>query len=105
MSAAAGHLRLGWPLVLNSVQVRLYNFESRFNELNTISEIPMNEYFEYFGPDYQLDVKSSNMEDMNTPTYLTRIKSIVMDHLRQVGGPPSVQMQGTLMRLQPTSYV
>jgi len=57
------------------------------------SEIPMNEYYEYFGPDYQLDVKSSNMEDMNTSAYLNRIKSIVLDHLRQVGGPPSVQMQ------------
>ncbi|KAH8100507.1 histone deacetylase [Cristinia sonorae] len=57
------------------------------------SEIPMNEYYEYFGPDYQLDVKASNMEDMNTTTYLNRVKSIVLDNLRQVGGPPSVQMQ------------
>ncbi|EMD41662.1 histone deacetylase complex catalytic component RPD3 [Gelatoporia subvermispora B] len=56
------------------------------------SEIPMNEYYEYFGPDYELDVKSSNMEDMNTPGYLDRVKNIVLEHLRQVGGPPSVQM-------------
>ena len=54
----------------------------------------MNEYYEYFGPDYQLDVKSSNMEDMNTPGYLERVKNIVMQNLRQVGGPPSVQMSG-----------
>ncbi|KAH9835792.1 histone deacetylase [Rhodofomes roseus] len=57
------------------------------------SEIPMNEYYEYFGPDYELDVKPSNMEDMNSPGYLDRVKGIVLDHLRQVGGPPSVQMQ------------
>ncbi|KZT06360.1 histone deacetylase [Laetiporus sulphureus 93-53] len=57
------------------------------------SEIPMNEYYEYFGPDYELDVKSSNMEDMNTPGYLDRVKNIVLEHLRHVGGPPSVQMQ------------
>jgi len=56
----------------------------------------MNEYYEYFGPDYQLDVKSSNMEDMNSPGYLERVKGIVLEHLRQVGGPPSVQMQGTV---------
>ncbi|CAL1696435.1 unnamed protein product [Somion occarium] len=55
-------------------------------------EIPMNEYYEYFGPDYQLDVKSSNMEDMNTPGYLERVKNIVMQNIRLVGGPPSVQM-------------
>ncbi|KAH9937447.1 histone deacetylase [Fomitopsis serialis] len=57
------------------------------------SEIPMNEYYEYFGPDYELDVKPSNMEDMNSPGYLDRVKGIVLEHLRHVGGPPSVQMQ------------
>ncbi|KAF8845318.1 histone deacetylase complex catalytic component RPD3 [Paxillus ammoniavirescens] len=55
-------------------------------------EIPVNEYYEYFGPDYELDVKSSNTEDMNTPEYLERVKNIVMDNLRRLGGPPSVQM-------------
>lgn len=54
----------------------------------------MNEYYEYFGPDYELDVKPSNMEDMNSPGYLDRVKGIVLEHLRHVGGPPSVQMQG-----------
>ena len=54
----------------------------------------MNEYYEYFGPDYELDVKSSNMDDMNSPEYLDRVKNIVLEHLRQVGGPPSVQMSG-----------
>lgn len=54
----------------------------------------MNEYYEYFGPDYELDVKSSNMDDMNSPEYLDRVKNIVLEHLRHVGGPPSVQMTG-----------
>jgi histone deacetylase 1/2 len=58
-------------------------------------DIPVNEYYEYFGPDYQLDVKASNTEDLNTPAYLERVKNIVMEHLRHVGGPPSVQMTGT----------
>ncbi|KAF9459456.1 histone deacetylase Hda1 [Collybia nuda] len=55
-------------------------------------EIPVNEYYEYFGPDYELDVKSSNTDDMNTPAYLDRVKRIVMENLRYTGGPPSVQM-------------
>ena len=59
------------------------------------SDIPVNEYYEYFGPDYQLDVKASNTEDLNSPAYLERVKNIVMEHLRHVGGPPSVQMTGT----------
>ncbi|CCM01648.1 uncharacterized protein FIBRA_03709 [Fibroporia radiculosa] len=57
------------------------------------SEIPMNEYYEYFGPDYELDVKASNMEDLNTPGYLERVKNIILEHVHQIGGPPSVQMQ------------
>ncbi|KAF7319991.1 Histone deacetylase [Mycena kentingensis (nom. inval.)] len=55
-------------------------------------EIPVNEYYEYFGPDYELDVKASNTDDLNTPAYLERVKRIVMENLRQGGGPPSVQM-------------
>lgn len=57
-------------------------------------EIPVNEYYEYFGPDYELDVKSSNTDDLNTPAYLDRVKRIVMENLRHAGGPPSVQMSG-----------
>ncbi|KAF9056637.1 hypothetical protein BJ165DRAFT_1435105 [Panaeolus papilionaceus] len=55
-------------------------------------EIPLNEYYEYFGPDYELDVKSSNTDDLNTPAYLERVKRIVLENLRHAGGPPSVQM-------------
>ncbi|KAJ8507526.1 hypothetical protein ONZ45_g10123 [Pleurotus djamor] len=55
-------------------------------------EIPMNEYYEYFGPDYELDVKSSNTDDLNTRSYLDRVKRIVFENLRHIGGPPSVQM-------------
>ncbi|KAJ2928889.1 hypothetical protein H1R20_g8180, partial [Candolleomyces eurysporus] len=55
-------------------------------------EIPVNEYYEYFGPNYELDVKSSNTEDLNTPAYLDRVKRIVLENLRHTGGPPSTQM-------------
>ena len=54
----------------------------------------MNEYYEYFGPDYQLDVKSSNADDLNSPAYLERVKRIVSENLRAMGGPPGVQMSG-----------
>ena len=59
-------------------------------------EIPANEYYEYFGPDYELDVKSSNTDDLNSPAYLDRVKRIVLENLRHAGGPPSVQMSGML---------
>ncbi|PPQ69652.1 hypothetical protein CVT25_014087 [Psilocybe cyanescens] len=54
---------------------------------------PVNEYYEYFGPEYKLDVKSSTTaEDMNTAAYLARIKRLLLENLRRLGGPPSVQM-------------
>jgi histone deacetylase 1/2 len=59
------------------------------------TEVPVNEYYEYFGPDYQLDVRASNMEDLNSREYLERVKGIVLQSLRDIGGPPSVQMTGT----------
>lgn len=34
------------------------------------------------------------MEDMNSRGYLERVKNIVLEHIREVGGPPSVQMSG-----------
>ena len=58
------------------------------------ADLPVNEYYDYFGPDYKLDVRSSNMEDRNSIEYLERIKNVVMEHLREIGGPPSVQMSG-----------
>jgi histone deacetylase 1/2 len=71
------------------------------SNLLRVSEIPVNEYYEYFGPDYKLDVKASNMEDLNTSRYLNRVLGIVSENLRSLGGPPSVQMQGMVL-VQPT---
>jgi len=55
-------------------------------------KIPMNEYYEYFGPNFELDVRSSNMNDLNTREYLDRVKRIVLENLRHIGGPPGIQM-------------
>ncbi|GAA5852705.1 hypothetical protein JCM5353_002414 [Sporobolomyces roseus] len=59
------------------------------------ANIPMNEYYEYFGPTYRLDVPQSNADDLNTREYLEKIKTQVLENLRQTGGghAPSVQMQ------------
>lgn len=95
MSVGAGHSR---PVSLpgsNLVPVIfILRFPGRGKLISVVTDIPINEYYEYFGPDYKLDVKSSNMEDMNSRGYLDRVKGIVLDHLRHTGGPPSVQMSG-----------
>jgi histone deacetylase 1/2 len=70
--------------------------------LISFKEIPINEYYEYFGPDYQLDVKASNAEDMNTRAYLDRVTKIVMQNLRHIGGPPGIQMSGAFSQSETT---
>ena len=95
MSVAHGRMRQVLPLALNSVGVSrgiLFKASLEFNIFKL--EIPMNEYYEYFGPDFELDVRSSNMNDLNTREYLDRVKRIVLENLRQIGGPPGIQMTG-----------
>ncbi|KAL5612321.1 hypothetical protein BROUX41_000144 [Berkeleyomyces rouxiae] len=55
--------------------------------------MPYNEYYEYYGPDYELDVRPSNMDNANSPEYLDKIKAAVIDNLRHTAPAPSVQMQ------------
>lgn len=70
--------------------------------------LPYNEYYEvclypqhqrvfanfaqYYGPDYELDVRASNMENANSRDYLEKIKNQVIDNLRKTAHAPSVQM-------------
>ncbi|PWN53813.1 hypothetical protein IE53DRAFT_383654 [Violaceomyces palustris] len=55
------------------------------------AQVPVNEYYEYFGPDYRLDVRPNNMEDLNTREYLEKIKIQVFENLRHTGHAPSIQ--------------
>jgi len=41
---------------------------------NTSLELPYNDYFEYFGPDFKLHISPSNMANQNTTDYLEKIK-------------------------------
>ncbi|KAK0525487.1 histone deacetylase [Tilletia horrida] len=55
------------------------------------AQVPVNEYYEYFGPDYRLDVRPSNAEDHNSREYLDKIKVQVFENLRNTGFAPSIQ--------------
>ncbi|KAK2625470.1 hypothetical protein QTJ16_004782 [Diplocarpon rosae] len=56
------------------------------------STLPYNEYYEYYGPDYELDVRASNMDNANSKDYLEKIKIAVIDNLKKTAHAPSVQM-------------
>ncbi|KAJ3360477.1 histone deacetylase [Allomyces javanicus] len=55
--------------------------------------LPYCDYYEYFGPEYTLDVPASNMDNFNTPQYLNNVKARIYENLRHLQHAPSVQMQ------------
>lgn len=59
---------------------------------NLESELPYNDYYEYFAPDYELDVRPSNMDNANTRDYLEKIRTQVVENLKRTAFAPSVQM-------------
>uniref|UniRef100_H2ZGM4 Histone deacetylase n=1 Tax=Ciona savignyi TaxID=51511 RepID=H2ZGM4_CIOSA len=56
-------------------------------------ELPYNEYFEYFGPDYNLRPDTSRgIENQNTKHYLDQLRQMCLDSLKMITHSPSVQM-------------
>ncbi|TWW68242.1 Histone deacetylase 2 [Takifugu flavidus] len=58
-------------------------------------ELPYNDYFEYFGPDFKLHISPSNMTNQNTQEYMDKIKQRLFENLRMLPHAPGVQMQAT----------
>eukprot|EP00531_Pseudo-nitzschia_arenysensis_P010015 CAMPEP_0116123640 /NCGR_PEP_ID=MMETSP0329-20121206/4853_1 /TAXON_ID=697910 /ORGANISM="Pseudo-nitzschia arenysensis, Strain B593" /LENGTH=422 /DNA_ID=CAMNT_0003617563 /DNA_START=109 /DNA_END=1377 /DNA_ORIENTATION=+ len=56
-------------------------------------ELPFNDYFEYFGPDYRLNLPASNMENLNSPEYLEKTKGQLLKILSNVEPVPGTQIQ------------
>eukprot|EP01027_Heterolobosea_sp_BB2_P009237 GEZU01013639.1.p1 GENE.GEZU01013639.1~~GEZU01013639.1.p1 ORF type:complete len:371 (-),score=121.73 GEZU01013639.1:164-1276(-) len=55
-------------------------------------DLPYNDYFEYFGPDFRLHITPSNMENLNTPEQLEKSKIQLLENLRHIQAAPGVQM-------------
>eukprot|EP00743_Colponemidia_sp_Colp-15_P002301 GILK01002493.1.p1 GENE.GILK01002493.1~~GILK01002493.1.p1 ORF type:complete len:511 (-),score=109.41 GILK01002493.1:171-1703(-) len=47
-------------------------------------EIPYNDYYEYYCPDYRLHIQTSNMENLNSKKDLDNLKIRIFDNLKQV---------------------
>jgi len=56
------------------------------------NELPYNDYFEYFGPDFKLHIAPSNMANQNTGEYVDKIRSRLLENLRMLPHAPGVQM-------------
>jgi len=73
---------------------RLWAYEtSILCEEELSSELPYQEYFEYFGPDFALHPEvNPRMENANSQQYLASIVETVSRQLKLLQGAPSVQM-------------
>ncbi|UXI17074.1 transmembrane protein 234 [Sarcoptes scabiei] len=69
------------------------NFQSNINLIDFPLELPYNDYFEYFGPDFKLHISSSNMTNANSPEYLEKIRTRLFENLRMLPHAPGVQAQ------------
>jgi len=61
-------------------------------------ELPYNNYYEYYGPDFMLHITPSNMENLNTARYLEKTKVAMFETLRSIPHTPSVQYSKVVPR-------
>jgi len=54
-------------------------------------KLPFHEYYEYFGPDYNLHVPPSNMQNQNVKRDLDNLRTKVLENLSKLQHVPSVQ--------------
>ncbi|KAF5288210.1 hypothetical protein FQA39_LY03978 [Lamprigera yunnana] len=57
------------------------------------NELPYNDYFEYFKPDFKLHINPSDMTNCNAPEFLNKIKTRLFENLRMLPHAPGVQVQ------------
>ena len=55
--------------------------------------LPMDKYYEHYGPEYMLDVRSGSMKNSNSRKYLENVTTHIMERLRDIPFAPSVQMR------------
>lgn len=56
-------------------------------------ELPFNDYYEYYGPDFRLHITPGNMENMNTKDDISHIVQVVEANLKAADAAPSVQQR------------
>ncbi|PWZ03348.1 putative Hda2-histone deacetylase [Testicularia cyperi] len=56
-------------------------------------DLPFNDYIQYFGPEYKLEVPQTSMDNLNSREYLENLRTKIIDNLRNLPGAPSVQVQ------------
>uniref|UniRef100_A0A671T9F3 Histone deacetylase n=1 Tax=Sinocyclocheilus anshuiensis TaxID=1608454 RepID=A0A671T9F3_9TELE len=81
-----------YEAIFKPVSLKLPRCKKKKKKKKT-TQLPYNDYFEYFGPDFKLHISPSNMTNQNTNDYLEKIKQRLFENLRMLPHAPGVQMQ------------
>ncbi|SJL06887.1 uncharacterized protein ARMOST_10229 [Armillaria ostoyae] len=86
--------------VKNVARTRSYEAATALGIEDTIDpNLPRNEYFEWFGPRYRLEVVASNIEDMHVKDGSSeQVRVNALEHVRELNNTPFVDMHDTLKR-------
>ncbi|XP_075262903.1 histone deacetylase 1-like [Convolutriloba macropyga] len=57
------------------------------------NDLPYNDYFEYYGPDFHLHITPTNQSNQNSTDYLDSVKTKVFENLRSLPFAPGQQMR------------
>lgn len=72
---------------------RCWTFETSVVLGEDISnDLPYNDYYEYYGPDYRLHIPASSMENLNQPDSLSKLTAKIFEHMKQWQPAPNVQL-------------
>eukprot|EP00823_Brevimastigomonas_motovehiculus_P006427 TRINITY_DN5316_c0_g1_i1.p1 TRINITY_DN5316_c0_g1~~TRINITY_DN5316_c0_g1_i1.p1 ORF type:complete len:518 (+),score=143.97 TRINITY_DN5316_c0_g1_i1:58-1611(+) len=73
---------------------RCWTYEtSILTDVAISNNIPYNDYFQYYAPDFKLHIPPNDLVNMNTKDELEKKKSTIMQNLSVLEHAPSVQMQ------------
>jgi histone deacetylase 1/2 len=84
----------GGYTIRNVARCWAYETAVLLDQSNISNDIPYNDYYEYYAPDYLLHLPAEpNMENMNTKELLHSVRIDLVRQLSEIKGAPSVAMQ------------
>ncbi|KAL1524402.1 hypothetical protein AB1Y20_019297 [Prymnesium parvum] len=66
-------------------------------------DLPFNDYYEYYGPEYKLHIQPSSMENMNQADTLEKLKGKIFEHMKNWTPVPNVQMHARDAAVDPSA--
>lgn len=83
----------GGYTIRNVARCWAYETAVLLDQPDVSNDIPFNDYYEYYAPDYTLHLTPEPMENLNDPGMLESVRIEILQQLQDLQGAPSVAMQ------------